>query len=101
LTRENWKLKDLVKQKDSIINFYQSSAKTPSIQSISPRMHFEPRIDASATNNELCYFINDLMLKIPERIPPQEMYSYLTDSMRFILKAETSILLRKDFEIDK
>lgn len=102
LLKENLRLKETLRQKDQIIKFYQDQQKGGLAvkECKSPRKE-EKKKDFNGTNDELSYFLWDVLNKLPEGKSYRVMYKYITDSMNFLMKTESWIILKKDFAVEK
>jgi regulator of replication initiation timing len=101
LAKENWKLRDTIREKDNMIKFYQSNEKALQSQKTKiVQKNIEIRYDASSSNDELIYCLNNLLSKLPEGKSYRVMYKYLSDCMKYVMKSEAWILLKKDFETE-
>lgn len=100
--KENWKLKEIIKDKDRMIKFYQNQEKQGS-RTKEPGVirKDDAKSDVNSTNDELAYFLCDTLNKLPESKSYRVMYKYLTDGMKYLLKTETCIILKKDFSENK
>ena len=47
----------------------------------------------------LPYFICNVVNKITENKPYQVMYKYITDGLKYILKVDNCVVLKRDFSV--
>lgn len=95
LNKENFKLKEIIKDKEQTIKNLTQKSKiniTPKVTKTIKKD--DSKQDISTSNDEFLYYVYDIFSKIPESKSYDVMYKYLTDAMKYLLKVETWIILK-------
>ena len=95
LNKENHKLKNIIRDKDQIIrNLVSKSKLSEESKGTKSTRKDDSKQDLSTSNDELLYYIYDILSKVPESKSYDVMYKYITDVMKYLLKVETWIILK-------